>query len=61
MAKGKKGATIRKVTTFATSGYRGGQRAATDPKTGKVGRGGKFITHDQRYRDMRAAFGMSTG
>jgi len=48
-------------TTFSTSGGRGGRRAASISSGGLVGRGAQFINRNQRYRDLRAAFGMSTG
>lgn len=48
-------------TLNATSGYRGGSRAASIASGGKVGRGGKFITRRQRYGDVRKAFGLSSG
>lgn len=45
-------------TLYASSNYRGGRLAATDPTTGKVGRGGRYITREQRRADLRAAFGI---
>lgn len=48
-------------TTNATSGYRGGARAASIEPGGKVGRGGRFVTRRQRYGDLRRAFGLSGG
>nr|DAI03477.1 MAG TPA: hypothetical protein [Caudoviricetes sp.] len=48
----------KKVTVFATSGYSGGRRGATDPSTGKTSHGGRYITREQRRADLRAAFGV---
>jgi len=48
-------------TTFATSSFRGGRRAASISSGGQVGRGGQFISRNQRGRDMRAAFGLASG
>ncbi|SDE15934.1 hypothetical protein [Riemerella columbipharyngis] len=48
-------------TTSATSGYRGGSKAASTESGGKLGRNGKFITRRQRYGDLRRAFGLSSG
>lgn len=36
-------------------------RAASVEAGGRVGRGGRYITRNQRYYDMRRAFGMSAG
>ncbi len=52
---------MKRRTTYATSNYTGGMRAASVSSGGVVGRGGKFISRRQRYRDMRLAFGMSGG
>lgn len=48
-------------TKFASSGYRGGRLSATDPNTGKIARGGRFITRKKRYGDLRRALGLSSG
>lgn len=48
-------------TLNATSGYRAGRRAASIESGGKVGRGGKFISRNRRYRDLRASLGLSSG
>jgi hypothetical protein len=48
----------KKVTVFATSGYSGGRRGATDPSTGRTSHGGRYITREQRRADLRAAFGV---
>lgn len=45
-------------TKFASSGYRGGRLSATDPNTGKIARGGKYISREQRRADIRTAFGL---
>lgn len=47
----------KEKTTFSTSGYLGGRRAASVESGGKVGRNGKFITREQRRADLRAALG----
>lgn len=47
----------KKKTTFSTSGYTGGRRAASVESGGKSGRGGRFITREQRRADLRAALG----
>lgn len=60
MAK-RKNTPVRQRTTNATSGYKGGMRAASTSRGGTVGRGGRFVTRRQRYYDMRKAFGMSAG
>lgn len=52
---------MARITSFSTSGYRGGRRAASTSSGGKLGRGGKFINRRQRYGDMRKAFGLSGG
>lgn len=48
----------RGVTLYASSDYKGGRQSATDPTTGKLGRGGRYITREQRRADLRAAFGI---
>jgi hypothetical protein len=48
----------KKVTLFATSGYSGGRRGATDPSTGKTSHGGRYISREQRRADLRSAFGV---
>jgi len=48
-------------TTFATSGNRGGRQSASTSSGGAIGRGGRFISRNQRYRDVRASLGMATG
>lgn len=50
-----------KKTGFSTSGYKGGRRGLTVPSTGKVSQGGKFITRNQQYRNVRRGLGMSAG
>ena len=52
---------MRRRTTFATSNYTGGRKAASTAAGGKLGRGGKYITRRQRYYDLRLAFGLSGG
>lgn len=49
------------TSTNSTGGYRGGRRAASVESGGKAGHGGKFISRNQRYRDLRASLGLSTG
>jgi len=51
----------KKTTTFATSKYKGGRRAASTSSGGKVGRGGKFITRKERLRDLRIALAEQEG
>jgi len=48
-------------TSYSTSGYRGGRQSASVSSGGKIGRGGRYISRSQRYKDIRSAFGMSTG
>ena len=48
-------------TTNSTSGYRGGMRAASVERGGKLGRKGQFVTRRQRYYDMRLAMGLAGG
>lgn len=48
----------KRLTLFATSGYSGGRQGATDPSTGRISRGGRYITREQRRADLRAAFGV---
>lgn len=48
-------------TTYMTSAGRGGRRSASTSSGGVVGRGGQYISRIQRYRDLRASFGLSTG
>lgn len=52
---------MKKRTGFSTSNYRGGRRGLTIPGTGRVSQGGKFITRNQQYRNIRAGLGMSSG
>lgn len=61
MARSTKPNPVKLRTNNATSGYRGGMRAASEGRGGKVGRKGQFVTRRQRYYDMRKAFGMSAG
>lgn len=49
------------TTTNSTGGYRAGRRAASTESGGALGRGGKFITRQQRYRDLRRSLGLSAG
>ena len=51
----------KKVTTNATSNYRGGSRAASTEAGGKLGRKGKYVSRRQRYYDLRQSFGLSGG
>ncbi len=37
------------------------RRSASTTVGGPIGRGGRFVTRNQRYRDMRAAFGVAAG
>lgn len=48
-------------TTFASSRYGGTRRASSVESGGRLGRGGRFITRNQRYRDIRSAMGLSSG
>ncbi len=52
---------MAKLTTNASSGYKGSMKAASTSSGGKLGRKSKFITRRQRYYDMRRAFGLSGG
>lgn len=60
MNRTTRGGTTQR-TTFASSAYRGTRRSASTESGGKVGRGGRFVTRDQRRRDMRIAFGLAGG
>jgi len=49
------------TTTYSTGGYRTGMRAASTKSGGPSGRGGRFISRQQRYRDLRLSLGLSAG
>lgn len=48
-------------SAFRGQGYRGGTQAATDANTGRLGYGGRMISRNRRYRDIRIAMGLSAG
>lgn len=58
MAKGRKS---KKQTQFSTSNYKGARKSASTSSGGKIGNEGKFVSRDQRRRDMRRAFGLAGG
>ena len=48
------------ATTFSTSGYGGGRKGLTTAN-GKTSQGGRFITRNQQYRNVRTGLGLSGG
>lgn len=52
---------MRQRTTFSTSGYRGGRQGLTDPRTGGLSRGGRYLSRNQVYRQVRVGLGLAGG
>ena len=38
-----------------------GRQGFTDPRSGRLSHGGRMVTRNQKYRDIRRGFGLSAG
>lgn len=52
---------MRQRTTFSSSNYRGGRLGLSNSRGGTISRGGRYISRDTLYRDIRRGLGLSGG